>query len=128
MVVVATIALSDYPRIDFLSESWHTVGIVILGACVLPSFIMTLVNVVAYSEDGDDFKSSYVQFYLRYMYGMRFVPKWPSYIMFAWVPYFIQTNHLLLAAAAFIITLCGFTTVLIQNSLYNKYLMKEVKK
>lgn len=126
-ILIAILLVQGVPYIDVLSASWGTIATYTIGFLVLPSLIFLIFNIGAFLEDGEDLNSDYVRFYLRHLYGMKFVPKWPVFVWFVCVAYFIQTDHLIIAGSVLVISISALSTVIVQNTLYNRHLIQEVK-
>lgn len=126
-VCITLLVIEGIPIIDVFSNTWHLLARIVVGISTLICFFILIFNTIGYAEEKDEFNSSYSEFYLRTMFGLKFVPKWPVGIWFASVIYFIQINQLSTAFFVFTLSCTALSLILVQNSLYNLYLIKEAK-
>lgn len=113
--------------LDFISHSWHVITDITLIILSVVSVFFGFFNVIAYIEEKDKPRSDFVKFYLRTLFGMRNVPKWPVILWFIAVVYFIQINNIIVAAGFLFITVFALSIVQVQNALYNRIVVSEAK-
>ncbi|EHX8550699.1 hypothetical protein SEPL_487 [Salmonella phage SE_PL] len=127
-VLIGIKVLEGIPFLDVLSGSWHIVSTVALRSFMFLALFLVAFNTAAFMEEKDNHDSSFVQFYLRQFIGLKLLPLWPLYFWFGAAAFQVQVNNVIDAVAIFIITLLATSVVLVQNGLYKRFLMEEVKK
>lgn len=118
----------NIPAINVFSDSWNTFSTALIYISAFCSLFGICLVLVVYADEHDNPKSDAGQFFLRTVFGQKFLPKWPVFIWLVLSCVLVQLDLPMLAVAVLLMSTFAACVVYVQNGFYTEFLKQESKR